>query len=222
MKRQLPLLLTFLAGTIPIFAFFVPERHVTLVSTTLDSWLIIVAGFALLLGVVNVVQMNANKIARRGSGWPYAVVLLAGLGIMGFFGFSGAFNMFGGIATRSDGTSTPFDWLYKFGFLPLQGTMFSLLAFFIASASYRAFRARNVEATILLVAALIVMLGRIPFGEMMSRGFLPWLTEQIIMPGPNMAAQRGIMIGAALGAASMALRIILGIERSYLGIGKGE
>jgi hypothetical protein len=220
MKRQLPLLLTFLAGTIPIFAFFVPEKHVGLVSTTLDSWLIIVAGFALLLGVVNVIQMNANKIRRQSSGWPYAIVLLAGLGIMGFFGFAGAFNMFGGIATRPDGSSTPFDWLYKYGFLPLQGTMFSLLAFFMASASYRAFRARNVEATILLIAALIVMFGRIPFGEMVSKWF-PLATEWI-MGKPNMAAQRGIMIGAALGAASMALRVILGIERSYLGIGKGE
>jgi hypothetical protein len=220
MKRQVPLLLTFLAGTIPIIAFFVPERHVGLVSTTLDSWLIIVAGFALLLGVVNVVQMNANKIRRQSSGWPYAIVLLAGLAMMGFFGFAGAFNMFGGIATRPDGSSTPFDWLYKYGFLPLQGTMFSLLAFFMASASYRAFRARNVEATILLIAALIVMFGRIPFGEMVSKWF-PLATEWI-MGKPNMAAQRGIMIGAALGAASMALRVILGIERSYLGIGKGE
>jgi hypothetical protein len=220
MKRQVPLLLTFLAGTIPIVAFFVPERHMGLVSTTLDSWLIIVAGFALLLGVVNVVQMNANKIKRQSSGWPYAIVLLAGLAIMGFFGFAGAFNMFGGIATRPDGSSTPFDWLYKYGFLPLQGTMFSLLAFFMASASYRAFRARNVEATILLIAALIVMFGRIPFGEMVSKWFP--LTTEWIMGKPNMAAQRGIMIGAALGAASMALRVILGIERSYLGIGKGE
>jgi len=220
MKRQIPLLLTFLAGTIPIVAFFVPQRHVGLVSTALDSWLIIVAGFALLLGVVNVVQMNANKIRRQSSGWPYAIVLLAGLAIMGFFGFAGAFNVFGGIATRPDGSSTPFDWLYKYGFLPLQGTMFSLLAFFMASASYRAFRARNVEATILLIAALIVMFGRIPFGEMVSKWFP--LTTEWIMGKPNMAAQRGIMIGAALGAASMALRVILGIERSYLGIGKGE
>lgn len=220
MRKQIPLMLTFLAGTIPIFAFFVPERHVGLVSTGLDSWLIIVYGFALLLGVVNVVQMNTNKIKRRASGWPYAIVLLSGLVIMGSFGLLGAFDVFGGIATRPDGSSTPFNWLYTNAFLPLQGTMFALLAFFMASASYRAFRARNVEATILLIAALIVMIGRIPFGEMISDWFP--ITTEWIMGKPSMAAQRGIMIGAALGAASMALRVILGIERSYLGIGKGE
>jgi hypothetical protein len=220
MRKQIPLLLTFLAGTIPIVALFVPQRHVAGVSTTLDSWLIIVAGFALLLGVVNVVQMNTNKIKRRASGWPYAIVLLAGLAMMGTFGLAGSFGVFGGIATRPDGSSTPFDWLYQNTFLPLQGTMFALLAFFMASASYRAFRARNVEATVLLIAALIVMFGRIPFGEMVS-GWFPRVTEWI-MAKPNMAAQRGIMIGAGLGAASMALRVIVGIERSYLGLGKGE
>jgi hypothetical protein len=39
------------------------------------------------------------------------------------------------------------------------------------------------------------------------------LTEWI-MDVPNGAAQSGIIIGAALGAASMAIRVILGIERA--------
>jgi hypothetical protein len=47
------------------------------------------------------------------------------------------------------------------------------------------------------------------------------LTEWI-MDVPNSAAQSGIIIGAALGAAAMAIRVILGIERSYLGLEKGQ
>jgi hypothetical protein len=112
-------------------------------------------------------------------------------------------------------------------FNPLQAAMFSLLAFYIASAAFRSFRIRNIEATILLGAAIIVMLGRIPFGEMIlswipgGERVMPSLTEWI-MNTPNAAAQRGIIIGAALGAAALSLRVILGIERSYLGLRSGD
>ena len=105
---------------------------------------------------------------------------------------------------------------------PMMATMFATLAFYIASAAYRAFRARNAEATMLLVTACLVMLWRVPYGEAFLElfpGDIPGLLNTYIMNGVNMAVQRGIIIGAALGAASMSLRIILGIERTYMGKG---
>lgn len=92
--------------------------------------------------------------------------------------------------------------------------MFALLAFFIASASYRAFRARNLEATLLLITAVIVMLGRVPAGYMLWHKLPPitsWILN-VLQLGP----MRGIMIGIALGTVAMSLRLILGIERTYL------
>ena len=73
----------------------------------------------------------------------------------------------------------------------------------------------------ILIAAIIVMLGRVPLGQLLTRNWpeavqLPNMTE-VIMAYPNMAAFRGILMGAALGVMAMGLRIILGIERSYLG-----
>jgi hypothetical protein len=111
-----------------------------------------------------------------------------------------------------------FKWIYDRVLTPLTATMFALLAFFIASAAFRAFRARNLEATILLVSACIVMLAQVPVGEQ-----LPFIGEYLaqfknwILNTPNAAAQRAIYIGAALGAISTGLRIVLGIERSHLG-----
>jgi hypothetical protein len=227
LKVQLPLMLTLLAGSIPIVAFFVtPEAHSILyVKDRLEKYMVIIASFALLLGVINVLQSNVKKIERRQKGWQYGAFLLAGLLGMAIAGILGTIRVgpFQGIGYLPDGSRSPFQWGAEFIFTPLQATMFSILAFFMASAAFRAFRARNVEATILLVAAGVVMLGRIPLGEAILGGH-PWLAQftDWLMNWPNAAAQRGIIIGAALGAASLSLRVITGIERTYLGLDKSE
>ncbi|HYJ32032.1 MAG TPA: hypothetical protein VE326_02315 [Candidatus Binatia bacterium] len=236
MRSRIPLLVAFIAGIVPILSLYIPKSFLsgeTGMSPRLDQWLIIVAGFALLLGIVNVIQNNTRKIARRETGWFFAAVLLTGLFVMGSFSIWGAVSG-QGIGFAPDGSSTPFKWMEDKFFQPLQSTIFSLLAFFMASAAFRAFRARNTEATILLIAAALVMAGRVPLLEFLAVPFPPLqpaaatasqalgrLTEWI-MDTPNGAAQSGIIIGAALGAASMAIRIILGIERGYLGLGSSE
>jgi hypothetical protein len=108
-----------------------------------------------------------------------------------------------------------YTWLYDYVFAPCNATMFALLAFFIASAAFRAFRARNTEAALLLGAAIIIMLGRAPIGRAMSDMF-PLISDWIL-DVPNNAGRRAIMMGAALGAIATGLRVILGLERSHLG-----
>lgn len=208
MRRTIPLALTFIIGLYPIFAFFVPDARVAHANDWLDEALVIVAAFALPLGTVNVIMTNSSKLKKKTRGWQYSIVLLAGLLIMAVYGLIGG-----------TGVHPKFQWMFVNMVSPLQSTMFALLSFYVASAAYRAFRARNVEATILLIAAIIVMMGRIPFGDMLTGGRMTPLSEWI-MSIPNAAAQRGIIIGAALGAASMSIRIILGIETTYLGSGK--
>jgi hypothetical protein len=236
LRARGPLFVAFFAGLIPILAMYIPKKFLsgdTGMSPRLDQWLIIVAGFALLLGVVNVIQNGARRVARREKGWFFSVVLLIGLFITGGIGIWSTVSGVG-ITTRPDGSVTPFQWIAMNMFQPLQSTIFALLAFFMASAAFRAFRARNTEATILLVAGILVMAGRVPLLEFLAAPFpalqpsaaaasqgLGKLTEWI-MDTPNGAAQSGIIIGAALGAASMAIRVILGIERGYLGLGAGE
>ena len=113
---------------------------------------------------------------------------------------------------------------------PLQATMFSLLAFFMASAAYRAFRAKTTEATLLLFAAFLVMLGRVPIGAQVGSlidsvlPFLPgdgstWFGDisGYIMTVLNATGQRAIMIGAALGMVAASVRIWIGLESEHLG-----
>ena len=129
----------------------------------------------------------------------------------------------GVLAPPVEGATDWFDWGFHNVQNPCGATIFSILAFFMASAAFRTFRARNLGAALLLLAAVIVMFGRVPVSEMVSN----WLgngqifpkASDVIMDYPNLAAKRGIMLGIALGALSQSLRILLGIERSYLGGG---
>jgi hypothetical protein len=207
MKNEIPVAIAFIAGMLMIVSLFSPHPLFAQPAAMMRNWAIIITAFAYVLGVANIARISAGTVKSRGRDWGYKVVLLLALGGMLGVGLAGGIQ--GG---------SPFDWGYMNVMAPMEATMFSLLAFFIASAAYRAFRARSVEATLLLVTAIVVMLGRVPVGERMWSG-MPAFTEWI-MEVPNMAAKRGIMIGAALGAISTGLKMILGLERSYLGSDK--
>jgi hypothetical protein len=204
MKNEIPVIIAFVAGMLMVVSLFVPHPYVAESASVARHWAIIITAFAYVLGVANVVRISLHNVKQRSPDWPYKAALVVALFAMAGLGI--------GRGIQSGGH---FDWAYLNMYVPMQATMFSLLAFYIASAAYRAFRARSVEATLLLVTAAIVMLGRVPIGEQIWTR-LPDFTEWI-MEVPNMAAKRGIMIGAALGAISTGLKMILGLERSYLG-----
>lgn len=130
------------------------------------------------------------------------------------FAWSGEYRAQGG----------PFWWLYEYAFKPLQATIFAMLAFYVASAAFRAFRAKNVEAFLLLGTAFIILLGRTFAGVFLTGWMPPFLSglriENLtvtIMQVFNTAGNRAIMIGIALGIASTSLKVLLGVDRSYLG-----
>ena len=204
LRKRLPMLLAFFAGMVIIVAFFSGHPKLTGFRSNMQVWVSIIGGFTLLLGVVSITSVNYRRVRKLEKDWPYKLILLISLAV------SGGFGIFQGTEA-----GTVYDWLFQNMSAPMMSSMFAMLAFFIASAAYRAFRARTMEATILLIVAMIVMLGRVPIGQVIYHR-MPEITEWI-MNYPNLAVQRGVIIGAALGAASMSIRIILGIERTYMG-----
>jgi len=216
MKREIPLFLTAVIGLFMILSFFVPHHFVSVPADFLQACAIIVVAFGYVLGGANVLRVNFDGIYKRAPGWPFKIVLVAALiGTVAIGAVDGCQNN-GGFLNQ--GTTSK--WLYDHIYSPMSATMFSLLAFFIASAAFRAFRIRTAEAAFLAVAALFVMLGRVPVGDVIT-GALPaplhlGAIQEWIMEVPQNAAKRAILIGAALGVMATGLRVILGIERSYL------
>jgi hypothetical protein len=206
MKRTIPMLIVSITGFLMTIQYFVPHPWSIAVYENAMDWLIVIGIFAMPLGIYSMVRMQVSRIRRRSAGWGYAVISLTSLFVMLGLGYTQKCLESGSFFMK----------LFEFVYIPIQATMFSLLAFYIASAAYRAFRARNLLASIVLGGAIIVMLGRVPIGESISP-YLPRLAAWI-MNVPNMAAQRAIMIGLGLGAVSTGIKIVLGIERSYMGM----
>jgi hypothetical protein len=204
-RRTFPLLLTFLFGVAAALQYYIPHPVSEAALTEISVWLRIILGFAMILGIASLCHVHYAKIRTRVAGWGYSLVvylsMLATIAV--------------GLWSHGQEEGTGFGWIYSYVLLALQGTMFSMLGFFVASAAFRAFRARSKEAAVLLVAAVLMMFGRVPLGEYLIPATGPlagWILNVL-----NTAARRGIIIGISLGGIATSIKIIFGIERSYLG-----
>lgn len=203
-KKNIPVVITMVVGLMMIVDYFFQIPAINSASAALRSWGVIVSTFALGLGSVNLIGVNIRRLksSEEKRKWQ-SIVLLATLFITTFFGVF--------LGMNSDATVFMFEGIIK----PVDTAMFSMLAFFIGSAAYRAFRFRNVESSILLVVAVIVLLGQIPAGQ----ALFPMLPKpaQWIMKSLNVPGQRGIIISSGIAFVGFSLRVILGLERSHLG-----
>lgn len=227
-QRKLPVFVTFVVGATIIVNFFIPKASplYTTIDDFTSTWATIIASFAVTLGIANLLLINSQRIYKVLYGWHYNLVLILG------FLITAGFGVVEGIGIEG----TVFHFIFQYIYEPLNKTMFSILAFYVASAAFRAFRAKNSEATMLLVAAIVVMLGRVPIGteiwEWLMRP-VGWVSPQAYLSMCNefgissianfinetftTAGQRAILLGASLGYISFSIKILLGIERSYFG-----
>ncbi len=171
-------------------------------SALLVSWVAIVLAFALFLGFANVISVHWNRIRTQNATSIYSIVLLISLAATLFVGLISGPN--------SDGSQFIFDFILQ----PLEATFFSLLAIFIATAAYRAFRIRNLETFFFVLFAVIVLLGQVPLGIYLWAE-LPVIKDWIL-DVPTLAGVRGILLGVALGTIATGLRILIGADRPYM------
>jgi hypothetical protein len=328
LRREAPLLLTFLFGAFYVLSNFIVWERWKLAAENINNWVFIVIAFTYVLGVGNVLRIHGLKISRRESGWGYSAATLAGLFVMILFGVvlwflprtegeatvrfkalapvvvadavrlsapTGSGDLFDvlidsrlaqdangdgsagagdeiecrlsygymgpssvpdarfplvydsaalspvleagapfaatdtglvwsagmvpgswfGKTGAGNGQRSVYTWFYDAVYVPMQSTMFALLAFFISSAAFRAFRLRSVHAVLLGATALVVILGSVPVGEAVWANFPPLVAW--VMNCLQTAGKRAILIGAALGAIATGLKMIVGAEKGYLG-----
>jgi hypothetical protein len=230
-RRPLMLTATFVGGLFYVLEFFVPVRKMPnpqdpdAVGNFMTPFILPVAGtlipivtaVAFGLGVINLFQIHGKRILKKNPNAFFSYVFF-----IGFFT-----TLVIGILSRIHPNAINknlYDLIVVGGYQNLDATMFSIIAFYITSAAYRAFRVKSVEATLLLVTAVIVMLGQISRGQLLTN----WLPEQgvgflgnfrfevirdWILNKANTPAIRAINFGLGIGSLAVALRIWLGLER---------
>ena len=245
MKRTIPLIIAAVVGFVLIFSSFIPITQGW--GEDAMTWFNILAAMAFILGGGNLLKMHLKKISDSSSGWGYSLVLIVVFFLtlyVGLFkvGVNPSAN-YPGYSWSGDyqGEGSVMWWIYEYVVNPLVSMMYAMLAFYIASAAFRAFRAKNTEAIVLLVTAFIVLLGRTFAGvwltrwattDLVSADSTNWFYQMVynlrldhltemIMNIFNLAGNRAIMIGIALGIVSTSLKVLLGVDRSYLGSEEG-
>ncbi len=200
--RILPVWLGLVGGLAVVLGTFINSEILRKSSTAFLQWRVVMAAVALTLGGANMLRIHYRNIAMKRPRWIASIVLVASLSVMFVLGVT-------------SGTRTPtYRFLFENMYSPVGATISSLNAFYISTACYRAFRAQNAQAVVLLVSGMVVVLGSVGMITAVWGGF-PTISDWI-MNVPNSAAMRAMGMSAALGMVGVSLRVILGLERGHL------
>jgi hypothetical protein len=212
LRRILPTAIAIAVGLLVLLAIFTSAERLgefgillDNVSTYLINTAVIVAAFALFLGVINVLRVHARKVRKEQAGGIYSIVLIAAMLIVLVVGLPS-------LPDRASGPSQPVvQWIFANILAPIQASLSALLVFAVMTAAYRLLRVRNLESAIMLTVAVVVLLGQVALGLVPVLPKLKdWMVDVLAMAGA-----RGILLGVALGALLTGIRLLLGVERPY-------
>jgi hypothetical protein len=180
---------------------------------TLRTWAVIIYNISLGLGALRLLTQHSLNVQKQRTNWPFSGVLLAIFIVMLLTGLAGYFMT--GVQTNNG----IYNWLFNYIYTPLGATLYPITGFYIFSAAYRAFRARNLDAALMLIAGCFVLLYNAPVGEAMWIGFKQigsWFQFTGQIPG-----MRTFAIVGSLGLIAYGFRALLGKERGFYA-GGGE
>lgn len=203
-RRQLPIVLVFVTALLVMTDYFLKIPGTGPAVRDLQNWGIILTAFSLGFGAVNLFYLHTRHISRRTAGqWPFSIWLLLMIAVFTIIGVT------------TGPTGPQYSWLYNASYFALSATVYSSLGFYMTTGCYRALRARNAEATLLLAVGAIALLRNAPAVAVGVPIIIPM--EAWLSAIPTTSAQRGIMIGASLGAIALGVRTMIGRETGFLG-----
>jgi hypothetical protein len=205
LTRGIPRVLTALIGLLLIVTYFfqLPSSIVD-VANFIPRFSVVIVAVAVGVGAITLLKYHVSLIRKREPGrWVYSIVMLVSLLLFVIVGLGTSVN------------SPAFSWIYNALLVPCAATTYAMWCFFIASACFRTLRARDKQAAVLLVSAILVMLSNAALGELLWVNF-PMIGSWI-QTVPMMAVFRALTIGIGLGMILQGIRVLLGREKGYIG-----
>jgi len=239
-KKRVVVIATFAAGLFYVLEFYLPgesriffwrEDHSNPFSPmieTVGNAVSVIAGFTFFLAAFSLSLVHGKNIAARRPGYYNSIAFFVAFFAMAVFGLWATYGAEARVIVRHflwiRGLTVQqvHGYLFDSMYVPLNATLFSVLAFYMATAAFRAFRVRSAEAGFMMVAAFVCMLGQVPLGM--------WLTHWLPLSGPlsslrmeamanwtlgviSMSGLRAVLFGILVGYLAMSLRIWLSLER---------
>lgn len=199
-KREIPIAIFGVTFLISSFSYFLDVPYLATVNTSLFSWILIISNFALGVGLLSMIFQHTKIVSKKSKGYPMSIIL-----------FSSLILMLAACFYSADSRMFWYSTLYS----QLDTAILSLSSFYQFSAIYFAFRIRRIEAIGFLIGGIALTMYNAPvYGVILpgSVNFANWLLNV-----PAMGASRSITIGLALGTIALAIRMLLGREKSYQG-----
>jgi len=208
-KREMVFIVTGIVALVMMLDYFFGKNIPGLsgsggISGQLQTWALIIQLMAIGLGAINLIQVHYRQISRKTNMAIYSIIFMV------FFTFLlllGLYKLFTGVELY------PYTWIFANVYTSLGTTLYAITGFFVFSAAYRAFRARNLDAAILLIGGCFVLLANAPIGEVLWSGFPligNWFNNVGQIPG-----MRAFTIVGALGLLAYGFRALIGKERGF-------
>jgi hypothetical protein len=197
---------------------------------------IILTAFLLGLGIYSLLHVHLGRLFKKQKDWQFSLILVVSMVLMIIFGYwdwmQRQFNDPDLLLAKMDNwgfVNYSFDLLFDGLLQQMDAAMFSMIAFFILSAAYRAFRIKSIEATVLMASALIMILSIMGAVDMVYSNMIDSMTggdpghflndakitavASWVKNTMQVPALRALEFGVGLGALAMGLRLWLGLEK---------
>jgi len=195
-KIYVPIILLSCLGTLMAASFFLDVEIIGNAAAEMQIWTVIVASIALGLAAFNLSRQHVSRMLK---GNIYSIALLVSLVSLPILYF-----------ITGSTISPQYVWLYNNFIGTMYPAMYSLVGYAIASCCFRSFRVRNIESFLVLITAAILLLGKVPVGASLTP-LTNWLMNVL-----NTGGYRGVTLGVGIGIFSYSLRVLFGIERTWL------